>query len=51
MWYYDVDMAAEAELTDDELDALRKAGELTGPLELSSVAEVRTWIAEWKAGA
>ena len=51
VWYYDVDMAAEAELTDDELDALRKAGELTGPLELSSVAEVRTWIAEWKAGA
>jgi hypothetical protein len=51
VWYYDVDRAAEAELTDDDLDALRKEGVVTGPLELSSVEEVLSWVAEWNEGA
>jgi hypothetical protein len=48
VWYYDVEMAADAGLTDDDLDELRKGGEAIGPPELSSVSEVRDWIRDWK---
>jgi hypothetical protein len=44
VWYYDVEMAADAGLTDDDLDVLRKCGEAIRPPELSSVSEVRDWI-------
>ena len=50
VWYYDVDMAAEADLTDDYLDQFRKNREVVGPLEISTIADVRRWIAESKHG-
>ena len=44
VWYYDVGMAAEGELTEDDLDLARTEGFDLGPLECSSVKEVKFWI-------
>ena len=46
VWYYDVGlgMAAEGELTEDDLDFARTEGFDLGPLECSSVKEVKSWI-------
>jgi uncharacterized protein YfkK (UPF0435 family) len=50
VWYYDVDMAAEADLTDDDLDQFRKNREVVGPSEIPTIADVRRLIAESKHG-
>ena len=44
VWYYDVGMAAEGELTEDDLDLARTEGFDLGSLECSSVREVKSWI-------
>ena len=44
VWYYDVGMAAEGDLTEDDLDLARTEGFDLGPLECSSVKEVKFWI-------
>jgi hypothetical protein len=43
-WYYDVAMAADLELDEDEVDLTRKTGVDLAPLEFSSTCEVRRWI-------
>ena len=50
MWYYDVAMAAEGELTEDELDLARKEGFDLGPFECPSVKEVKSWIKAARSG-
>ena len=46
VWYYDVDMAKEAGVNEDEMNEARTGGLSLGPLESSSVAEVKKWIKE-----
>ena len=45
VWYYDVAMATEGELTENELDLSRKEGP-----ECSSVKEVKSWIKASRSG-
>ena len=44
VWYYDVDMAEDDKITEEEMREGRKVGIIVGPVEVSSVAEVRAWI-------
>ena len=44
VWYYDVAMAKDADMEEEEMREGRKAGPIAGPVEMSSVAEVRGWI-------
>ena len=45
VWYYDVAMAADLELDEDEMNLARKTGVDLAPLECcSSNCEVRRWI-------
>jgi hypothetical protein len=44
VWYYDVAMAADLELDEDEMNLARKTGVDLAPLECSSTCEVRRWI-------
>ena len=44
VWYYDVDMAADACYTEEDMHLARAEGLDLEPLELSSVKEVKQWI-------
>ena len=44
VWYYDVDMAADANLTEDDMHLARTEGVDLDPLECSGIAEVKKWI-------
>jgi hypothetical protein len=44
VWYYDVAMAADLELDEDEINIARKTGVALAPLECPSTCEVRRWI-------
>ena len=46
VWYYDVDMAADGDLDEEEMNLARTEGLDLAPLECSSVAEVQRWIKE-----
>ena len=46
MWYYDVDMAADEDLDEEEMNLARTEGLDLSPLECSSAAEVQSWIKE-----
>ena len=50
VWYYDVEMAKDAELSDDDMEEARKAGELLAPVEVSRLSEVKRWISDSKRG-
>ena len=47
VWYYDVEMAADGDLSEGEMDLARTEGLDLGPLECSGVTEVKGWI--WAA--
>ena len=51
VWYYDVEMAIDAELSEEEMEEARKAGELLAPVEVSGINEVRKWIREHNRGS
>ena len=51
VWYYDVEMAIDAELSEEEMEEARKAGELLAPVEVSCIKEVINWIAEHNRGS
>ena len=44
VWYYDVAMAADGELTEEEMNLARTGGLDLAPLECSSLKEVKGWI-------
>jgi hypothetical protein len=44
VWYYDVEMVADLEIDEDEMNLARKTGIDLAPLERSSTCEVRRWI-------
>jgi hypothetical protein len=46
VWYYDVAMAADLEIDENEMTLARKTGVDLAPLECSSTSEVRRWIKE-----
>jgi hypothetical protein len=46
VWYYDADMAADENLTEEEMDLGRTEGLDLAPLECPSAAEVQRWIKE-----
>ena len=46
VWYYDVDMAADEDLDEEEMDLARTEGLDLAPLECPSAAEVQSWIKE-----
>ena len=46
VWYYDVDMAADEDLTEEEMNLGRTEGLDLAPLECSSATEVQRWIKE-----
>jgi hypothetical protein len=46
VWYYDVDMAADGDLDEEEMNLSRTEGLDLAPLECSSAAEVQRWIKE-----
>ena len=50
VWYYDAEMAKGAELSDDEMEVARKAGELLAPVGVSRLSEIRRWISDSKRG-
>ena len=50
VWYYDVEMAKDAELSDGEMEEALKAGELLAPVEVFRLSEVRRWISDSKRG-
>lgn len=50
VWYYDVEMAADGDLSEDEMDLARTEGLDLGPLECSSVTEVKGWIRAARSG-
>ena len=50
VWYYDVEMAADGDLSEDEMDLARTEGLDLGPLECSSVTEVKGWIRPARSG-
>ena len=51
VWYYDVEMAIDAELSEEEIEEARKAGELLAPIEVSGINMVRKWIREHNRGS
>ena len=44
VWYYDVDMAADEDLDEEEMGLARTEGPDLAPLECSSAAEVQNFI-------
>ena len=46
VWCYDVEMANEAELSEEEIEEARKAGELPAPVVFSDIEEVKKLIRE-----
>jgi len=50
VWYYDAEMAADGDLSEDEMDLSRTEGLDLGPLECSSVTEVKGWIRPARSG-
>ena len=46
MWYYDVDMAADEDLDEEEMNLARTEGLGLAPLECSKATEVQSWIKE-----
>ena len=46
VWYYDVDMAADEDLDEEEMDLARTEGPDLPPLECPSAAEVQSSIKE-----
>jgi hypothetical protein len=46
VWYYDVAMAKNADLAEEEMRERRKGGLIEGPVEMSSIAEARKWVRE-----
>jgi hypothetical protein len=44
VWYYDVDMAEDDEITEEEMREGRKVGLIVGPVGVTSIAEVQAWI-------
>ena len=44
VWYYDVDMAKDEDLSEEEMNLARTEGLGLAPLECSSAAEVQSWI-------
>jgi len=50
VWYYDVEMAADGDLSEDEMDLARTEGLNLGPLECSSLTEVKGWIRAARSG-
>ena len=50
VWLYDVEMAIDAELSEEEMEEARKAGELLAPVEVSGINEVKKWIREHNRG-
>ena len=46
VWYYDVEMAIGAELSEEEMEEARSAGGLLAPVEVSGINEARKWIRE-----
>ena len=46
VWYCDVDMAADGDLDEEEMDLARTEGLDLAPLECSSAAEVQRWMKE-----
>ena len=44
VWYYDVEMAAELDITEEDCELARENGIDFVPLEYSSIAEMREWI-------
>ena len=44
MWYYDVEMAEEGQLSGDDMHPARTQGLDLGPLECSSISEVKARI-------
>ena len=49
VWYYDADMAADANLTEDDMHLARTEGVDLGPLECSGIAEVKKWIRDFRS--
>ena len=43
-------MAKDVELSDDEMEEARRAGELLAPVEVPGLSEVRRWISDSKRG-
>ena len=50
VWYYDVEMAIGAEISEEEMEEARMAGELLAPVEVSGINEVKKWIREHNRG-
>ena len=50
VWYYDVAMAEDADLSEVEMEEARAAGELLSPVEVSSLSDIRRWIKVHKKG-
>ena len=50
VWYYDVEMAADGDLSEDEMDLARTEGLDLRPLECSSATEVKGWIRAARSG-
>ena len=44
VWYYDADMAADANLTEDDMNLARTEELDFGPLGCSGIADVKKWI-------
>ena len=51
VWYYDVEMANDAELSEEEIEEARKAGELLAPVEVPGINEAKKWIREHNRGS
>ena len=44
VWYYDVEMAAELDITEEDCELARETGIDFALLEYSSIAEMREWL-------
>ena len=44
VWYCDVDMAEDADLTEDDMHLARTQGLDPGSLECLSISELKAWI-------
>ena len=44
VWYYDVEMAEEGQLSEDDMHLARTQGLDLAPLEFSGISEVKAWI-------
>ncbi len=44
VWCYDVDMAEDVSLTEDDMNLARTQGPDLGPLECPNISELKAWI-------